>query len=89
MPEPSLIVMRRCPQCGSLRHAPNGRHLRALREKKGIGLREMARRLAFSAGFLSDVERNRRGVTGRLMAAYSLITMEPPSVRRSSRRGKA
>lgn len=37
-----------------------GATMRALREKKGISLRELARRLNLSAPFISDMELGRR-----------------------------
>lgn len=39
-----------------------GSYLRTARESKGFSLRELARRLNLSAPFVSDVERNRRGM---------------------------
>ena len=37
-----------------------GRRARALRQKRGLSLREVARRMKVSAPFLSDLERGRR-----------------------------
>jgi transcriptional regulator with XRE-family HTH domain len=37
--------------------APLGRELRALREARGLGLRELARRLGLSPSYLSTLER--------------------------------
>lgn len=44
-----------------------GEHIRDLREKKDISVRELARQLKASAAFLSDVELGRRHPSNELM----------------------
>lgn len=44
-----------------------GEHIRALREKKDISVRELARQLNVSAPFLSDVELGRRHPSDEIM----------------------
>lgn len=44
-----------------------GEHIRDLREKKDISVRELARRLEVSAPFLSDVELGRRHPSDEIM----------------------
>ncbi|MGH9785397.1 MAG: helix-turn-helix domain-containing protein [Terriglobia bacterium] len=44
-----------------------GQHIRQLREKRDISLRELASRLKVSAAFLSDVELGRRHASDRLL----------------------
>ena len=44
-----------------------GEHIRELREKKDISVRELARRLTVSAAFLSDVELGRRHPSDELL----------------------
>ena len=53
-----------------------GEHIRELREKKDISVRELARRLSVSAAFLSDVELGRRHPSDELLGrlAHSLDT---------------
>ena len=41
-------------------HAELGRMIRTAREKRGVGLRELAKLIDVSPPFLSDVERGRR-----------------------------
>ena len=38
-----------------------GQYVRALRERRNIGLREMARRIDVSAPYLNDIEKDKRG----------------------------
>ncbi len=39
-----------------------GEYMRDAREKKGLGVRELARQIGMSASFVSDVELDRRGI---------------------------
>lgn len=43
-----------------INHAEAGKRVRALREKSGVSLRQLARDMKLSAPFLSDLERGRR-----------------------------
>lgn len=47
-----------------------GAKMRMLRESKGISLRSMARRLRYSAAYLSDLERGERNWRDELISAY-------------------
>jgi len=47
-----------------------------MREYKNVSLRELARRLGFSAAYLSDVELGRRGCSNALLANYKLLAKE-------------
>jgi transcriptional regulator with XRE-family HTH domain len=62
---PPMYVSQPCPWCGGRSTALNGAWLRSVREDEGVSLRAMARRAKVSAAYLSDVERNRRGLSGR------------------------
>ena len=73
MGRPPAFLERPCHACGHPRRARNGAYLRALREHGGLSLREMARRLAWSASYLSDVERGRRAVTPTVWACYRAV----------------
>ena len=44
----------------NIRHNTFGAYVRRLREKKTIGMREMARRLDVSPSYLNDIEKNKR-----------------------------
>lgn len=61
MPESVTI---KCPRCGGTGHIDNpvaiGEQMRKLRLAKGIGLREIAQDIGFSAPYVSDLERGRR-----------------------------
>ena len=65
-----------------------GALLRTLREKKGVGLRELARKIGVSAPYLSNVERGKspapsegklRAIAGILHANPELLTRRQPS----------
>lgn len=70
---PPILHSETCLRCHQARFVYNGAFLRWLRERAGISLREMARRLKLSPAYLSDVERNRRGVTPDLHIAYDAL----------------
>lgn len=56
--------MKSCPKCNGSGRVPDdaaiGAKLRAARIKKGVSLREMARRLDVSAMWICDLERGKR-----------------------------
>ena len=66
-----------CPTCGTPRSIINGQWLRTEREIAGLSLREMARRLEFSAPYLSDIEHNRRNCTPKIREAYEALCARP------------
>jgi predicted transcriptional regulator len=69
LPCPTHIT---CPRCGGKGQLVNGEFLRFTREEQGLSLREMARRLKYSATYLSDIEHNRRVSTARVNEAYGV-----------------
>jgi transcriptional regulator with XRE-family HTH domain len=62
----------KCPACnGSGKvYLYSGADLRSAREEAGLSLRELARRLDFTAAYLSDIELGRRRVTEAIALAY-------------------
>lgn len=54
-------------------HKVTGALMREARIRSGISLREMARRLGYSAPFVSDLELGRRNWTEELEAKYAAI----------------
>jgi transcriptional regulator with XRE-family HTH domain len=62
-----------CVSCGAPRGVVNGDWLRERRKGAGLTLREMARRLEFSAPYICDVERNRRHCTPKIRMAYEAL----------------
>ncbi len=62
-----------CSSCGSPLSVVNGAWLRLEREMAGLTLREMARRLEFSAPYICDVEHNRRACSPKIRAAYEAL----------------
>lgn len=76
MTRPPAFLERPCRTCGQPRRVRNGAYLRAIREQKGLSLREVGRRLAWSAAYLSDVERGRRAVTPGVWAGYRAVLGE-------------
>ena len=68
----NLKTMTKCSKCngaGMLKIA-SAVLMRAVRINAGISLREMARRLNFSAPYLSDIERGRRACPRDVLTAY-------------------
>lgn len=61
-----------CRTCGQSWRVRDGGYLRILREESGLSLREVARRLKISAPYLSDIERNRRGISETFWCNYRL-----------------
>lgn len=59
-----------CPTCGTVREEIDGRSLRAAREVCRLSLRALARRVGLSATYLSQVERNQRHVTRKVLGLY-------------------
>lgn len=51
-------------------HLKVGREMRLLRKKARVGLREIARRMGFSAPFVLDLEHGRRNWTDEKVADY-------------------
>lgn len=62
-----------CHACGAPKAVIDGAWLRAQRLKAGLTLREMARRLDFSAVYISDVERNLRHCSPKIREAYEQL----------------
>lgn len=58
----------KCHRCGGTGREPDwrtyGRAVRTERERRGIGLRQLARRVKCSPAFLSDMERGNRSWQG-------------------------
>jgi transcriptional regulator with XRE-family HTH domain len=48
-----------------------GQHMRDLREKNDLSLRELAKKVGVSAAFLSDIELGRRHPSEKVMAAIA------------------
>lgn len=65
---------KKCPHCdGSgfvLDPVIAGQYHRAMRERKGKSLREVARMMKVTAPYVSDLERGRRNWTDERMEAY-------------------
>lgn len=69
---------------------PFGRELRALRERKGVNLRDMAAALGVSTSYLSALEHGRRGRPGRarvheICQFFSLVWDEADELQRLAR----
>ena len=56
-----------------------GQHIRVLRQAQDISLREMAKRLAVSAAFISDVELGRRFPSDELLVSIAKLLRVPVS----------
>lgn len=67
-----LTKIADCPHCNGkgCKRVLNGAALRSVRELKQISLREMARKLGFSASYISDVELGKRQGTENIAKAY-------------------
>lgn len=62
-----------CPRCGAKQAVLNGQWLRLTRLHAGLTLQEVARRLSFTAVYLSDIERNRRNCPLKVRAFYEAL----------------
>lgn len=68
-----------CPRChgdGQIRLV-NPRWLRETRERAGLTLREMARRLDFSAAYVCDIEHGRRACSTAIHDVYRSLKAVP------------
>lgn len=65
-----------CPTCHRERRVVDGGWLRQQRERSGVSLRELARRIGVSPPYLSDVELNRRGRTTKIVEAYAILARQ-------------
>ena len=63
----------KCGSCGSVIEVVKGSWLRKVREQTGISLREMARRLNLSAGYISHVENGERNGTPDIWRQYEKL----------------
>lgn len=73
------IVCRRCAGTGyEPDHSQVGREYRTKRERMGLSLREVSRRVGVSVAYLSDLERGHRAwntpITERVNAAYAELS---------------
>lgn len=63
-----------CPTCEGSGRLPDqrdiGRAMRARRVKADLSLREVARRMALSAAYVSDLELGKRGWRAKVTMAY-------------------
>jgi len=59
-----------CTTCGSPRAFVDGAWLREQRKGAGLTLREVARRLGFTASYVCDVELNRRYASAGFAARF-------------------
>ena len=62
-----------CHTCGTPQAVIDGAWLRARRKAAKVTLREMARRLEFSAPYICDVELNRRACSPKIREAYEAL----------------
>jgi hypothetical protein len=67
------FVSEPCRSCGTPQSVINGAWLRARRKAAQLTLREMARRLGFSAPYICDIELNRRHCSQVVRAAYEAL----------------
>lgn len=63
-----------CPECGGSGKVSDpaqiGARMREHRERHGLSGREVARRMGYSAAYVSDLELDRRGWSARLVEEY-------------------
>lgn len=63
----------RCKHCDGKGTVDPWENLRPMREAAGISISELSRREGLSVAYLSDVERGRRGASGRIQKIYSKL----------------
>lgn len=67
-------IEERCPQCDrSVRTVINGEWLREARHAAGLTLDDMAKRLGFGKMYLSEIERNEKRATPKILDAYEAL----------------
>jgi predicted transcriptional regulator len=75
-PKPPVaeVAGKVCPRCNGTGRLTDdkvtGARMRAMREGKGLTLREVARRMGFSAAYLCDLELGRRIWNTKVIALY-------------------
>lgn len=62
-----------CPRCQGAGSLPTGPAMREARQRVSVGLREMARRLGVSSGYLRDLEAGRRKWRASLVVRYRSV----------------
>lgn len=85
----SLTRRAECPGChgrGTV-EIVDAAKLRAVRVASGVSLRELAKRLGFTAPYLSDIERGRRNCTVPILMEYQIIYDNRKEWHRATRRG--
>jgi DNA-binding transcriptional regulator YiaG len=70
-----LFSKTKCPKCDGKGFVAcvQGLALRELRIKAGVSLRKFAKKLSFSAAYLSDIERGRRNCSNAILEAYQQL----------------
>ena len=85
--DPDVMSTKPCPRCGGSGIIRNdgfvGKQLRARREAVGISLRELARRVKWSATYVSELELGRKVWTDRKIQRYVTGLKKAPSSTRS------
>lgn len=61
-----------CSTCGAPRKRVNGAWLREQREKAGLSLRDMGKKIGLSAAYLCDIEWNRRNCPEKALKVYEI-----------------
>ena len=67
---PPKFTNEACSRCGAARRVVNGAWLRQQRQAARITLRDMAKRLGFSAPYICDIELNRRHALPKIVKVY-------------------
>lgn len=70
---PRKFTDKPCSTCGTPKAVVSGAWLRWRRREAGLTLREMARRLGYSAPYICDVELSRRACSPKIKAAYEAL----------------
>lgn len=65
-----------CSRCNGTGRVPKPGTVKKLREKAGIGLRDMARLVGVSPAFLCDVEHGRRTLSPELRRKYEGLVVD-------------
>lgn len=60
-----------CPSCKQLKKVADGKHLKELREAKGLSLRELGKRVNLTPAYLCDIEHNRRSAPRVLITFWT------------------
>lgn len=78
--KPAMFMDIHCKTCGGVDTVVDGAYLRWKRQRAGMTLRDLGKKLGVSAVYLSDIELNRRNRLPRVVEGYKQHCAEAQAV---------